>query len=775
MQAASLFVVGGGGIFQEHHRFTIPDLYHYPAGSISEYAQICFMARQFDLPSVLLCQGVGPLHSAGARDIVREVFDNSTYASVRDAGSARLLNDIGVSRDVIVAPDLVWTLPVQLQCQKSDRHADARQLAVILRDWPFNDTWLQNVTGALITVVELGWRLKFLNFGGPADSVNLEWIRSRLPTSTSCSFVEVFRDPRSAPNHFVDCSAVLAMRMHSVIVALKCGLPTAVIEYDSKVGAVADQAMLPESRRISIDADETRFIKAVRHLCEQANSSSASSDQSAITKLIAAAQQHQILLERAVHASDGRPTRNVWRATSVDWINLWNTDRRFLIAENDTSKNKISKLQGELDVLNKQTQLLIAESKSDKNTVSKLQGTLDVLNKETQLLIAESKSDKNTISKLQGKLDVLNKETQLLIAESKSNKNTITDLQGKLEVLNSELDQARTQNKDWGRMTMDLREKLDLAEIDNNNLLQSVSNSRELNHRLEERIRSFENSTSWKLTRPLRSVRLAAHRILRRFYTQRSLIAHFVRKAVDGLIEREASPLPRNAVPDRLDLSREVKHQEVTAALSAVFQRVKSEGRIGLMVINSALEFDLSENQRPINLAREAAQLGFHVILVAWQWDPAEPLRNRLRVFEEGVTEIARFDFADLLAFHSELKELACEKLYVVTLPSRDFVHAHSQLRGSGFRIIYDVMDDWKEFSKIGQAPWFEEMEERHLILNADVISAVSPRLFELIKQERDDVVLVPNGYRLGKIGHLPHPRTKRIQRTQRALDISDT
>jgi len=88
MMGTDLFVLGGGGLFQTHHSFTIPGLYDYRPGNIASYARPVLMARQMDVPTLLWAQGVGPLEGAEAREIVRDVFSHASHASVRDEVSS---------------------------------------------------------------------------------------------------------------------------------------------------------------------------------------------------------------------------------------------------------------------------------------------------------------------------------------------------------------------------------------------------------------------------------------------------------------------------------------------------------------------------------------------------------------------------------------------------------------------------------------------------------------------------------------------------------------
>ena len=45
---------------------------------------------------------------------------------------------------------------------------------------------------------------------------------------------------------------------------------------------------------------------------------------------------------------------------------------------------------------------------------------------------------------------------------------------------------------------------------------------------------------------------------------------------------------------------------------------------------------------------------------------------------------------------------------------------------GAGWITVYDVLDDWKEFHRVGQASWYDEPFERHLLIGCDATFAIN-------------------------------------------------
>lgn len=74
-------------------------------------------------------------------------------------------------------------------------------------------------------------------------------------------------------------------------------------------------------------------------------------------------------------------------------------------------------------------------------------------------------------------------------------------------------------------------------------------------------------------------------------------------------------------------------------------------------------------------------------------------------------------------------------------------------LRSRGITIVYDIMDEWEAFSKVGQAPWYDRQLECLLVLESDHVTVVSPPLAKKFSGIRDDIVVVGNGYSAAMAG----------------------
>ena len=111
---ADLTIVGGGGIFHDYWGFD-PNLFLTDRQSgIAFYTAPAVLAGLLGKPLMLYAVGVGPLLSGHAKRFTRVACEAATAITVRDDGSKRLLESIGVAGDrITVTADPVFSLSLE--------------------------------------------------------------------------------------------------------------------------------------------------------------------------------------------------------------------------------------------------------------------------------------------------------------------------------------------------------------------------------------------------------------------------------------------------------------------------------------------------------------------------------------------------------------------------------------------------------------------------------------------------------------------------------------
>ena len=208
---------------------------------------------------------------------------------------------------------------------------------------------------------------------------------------------------------------------------------------------------------------------------------------------------------------------------------------------------------------------------------------------------------------------------------------------------------------------------------------------------------------------------------------------HAKGKGAEGA-QDDASPPLRGSLP----ITKET--------LSGLVEEAIGEGRRKALLILSPTPYDLSEGQRSIHLAREFSWQGFLVALIYWEWHPDSGAG--IRMPDEGIVEIPLDTFlAAPEPIMSALEGLE-ECVLLMEFPYPGFFEVLALAHAAGWIVLYDVVDDWKGFHAVGQAPWYDEAFERHLLVSADAVLAVNSYLVHRAAvMGRSDVWLVPNGF----------------------------
>jgi O-antigen biosynthesis protein len=253
------------------------------------------------------------------------------------------------------------------------------------------------------------------------------------------------------------------------------------------------------------------------------------------------------------------------------------------------------------------------------------------------------------------------------------------------------------------------------------------------NEALSEIINEMQSARVWKLGQ--RYYHLRDNTILKYPYyfgkaTRREGLKAALRKA------RNHQLLPNSQeLPNEKDVSQEI--------FKSIISELNARPLKGVFVLTSAFEFDELYNQRVINLSKYLAREGWGVVYVAWVWhDASEAPPGEVK---ENIFQIPSNIF---LNDYAELKHLSAQqKIFTVEFPYPGFLEVAFVLRSSDFVIHYDIIDEWEEFHQVGQAEWFDQEAEHGLVINANILSAVSEPLIQKFSNLRNDIHLIPNGF----------------------------
>lgn len=333
MGKTDLFVMGGGGIFQDHYRFNISALYDPTSYEVASYARPFYMARQFGVKTMIWAHGVGPLHSDDARAVVADVFSSADFVSVRDDQSRHLVvEELGVQRAIVVAPDPSWQKMLRFQRgNASQRQFDlptGKRIGLILRDWSLEPGWHQRLMNAIRATLPPDWTCVLIGFQtvrdtyiSQSDRPFLEQLACDLRSTGGAVVVIDDIMPAEAVALIDACDAVLSMRLHGTVIALARGKPTISFEYDQKMGLAAEMAEMPKRLRVKTTDSEARLSLAFQEIFDQSRAPWILNPMQ-LQSLADAAISHRELLADAMQHIPPAKAKN-WTAGNFDWMGAW--------------------------------------------------------------------------------------------------------------------------------------------------------------------------------------------------------------------------------------------------------------------------------------------------------------------------------------------------------------------------------------------------------------------------------------------------------------------
>jgi N-acetylglucosaminyldiphosphoundecaprenol N-acetyl-beta-D-mannosaminyltransferase len=231
LKNSDLFISGGGGLLQDTTSLK----------SLIYYCALLMIARKERVPVMVYGQGIGPLKRRISRFLTKLSISGCNVISVRDERSKRLLEKIGVRREISVTADPALLLkPSQLPMLKD---LNKPILGYAFRAWPGLD-----FEAVAKIVDEANRRFKgttvLIPFHHKTDIHVAEQIAARMRTPA-----KVFSQttlPSDILGAVGELDVLIGMRLHSIIFASIQNIPFIPISYDPKVGEFAKQLNVKE-------------------------------------------------------------------------------------------------------------------------------------------------------------------------------------------------------------------------------------------------------------------------------------------------------------------------------------------------------------------------------------------------------------------------------------------------------------------------------------------------------------------------------------------------
>lgn len=256
LRPVDLLVVAGSG--------QLLDTWSGPWGHPYTVFKWAVLARLTRTRMVFLSVGAGPIQARLARWFIRFAIDRASEVSVRDAHSADVLRDIGVTRPLPVVPDMGFGLDVgQIDQSRPELPLDPAQpyrgLVVGVNamahasarywgrgDQPRHVAYLSKMVNVVRRLLDGGARVVLFSSQVRADPPTGEDLLAGLEAvGTEARGRVAYHGVDSVDElvHVISgCDYVIATRYHSVLLPLRMGIPTIGLAYHPKTVHLMDAA-----------------------------------------------------------------------------------------------------------------------------------------------------------------------------------------------------------------------------------------------------------------------------------------------------------------------------------------------------------------------------------------------------------------------------------------------------------------------------------------------------------------------------------------------------
>ena len=611
MADADLFALGGGGLLQTHNAFTFSALYDFDStADVSTYARMVLLAKQFGLKTLLWAQGVGPLDGEQARRIVSGLVSAVDTISVRDETSKATLQALGAEQSIVCAPDPIWAAELPVPVAHAERALE--RIGLVIRPWGQQSEWRTRLADSLVSAFgHKGYTLVWIPYQGrsvPARSdSDLAVINESIAEIGDAFEHEIaqVQTTRDALNAMAGCAGLVSMRLHAQILGARLGLPMLSIEYDAKMSHNADIAGFAEECRLAVDSPPEQWMRAVEGFACAIAGNVPAADPVSVQELSQRALEHRDVLWRVLQVLPSGP-RN-WTPGAFDWAGSWqaHTARRSLESQALFIRNLVIKGQDQLDGLLTSHRL-----------------ACETQNAAIAALTAELERKQQLADQRQVQVD----QQQARIDELLAGISRIAMRAQNGRAIDAEGEQALAQValmlSERGLIERDeVRERFEALQAESYEIHRELNservraaNSDMAAVRLRNELQAVRHSSSWKVTRPLRSLA----RFLRNPRQEMSLLRDWLVPADQTAGAPQATSGAASA-----DLSWEEFQKTVL---------VNRDQYKGIFIQEVVIDWQVPLYQRPQHVSAAMAKLGYLVIYrtVNWAGDDVQGFREVL-------------------------------------------------------------------------------------------------------------------------------------------------
>ncbi|MFJ8416735.1 polysaccharide pyruvyl transferase CsaB [Bacillus paramycoides] len=228
-------ISGGGSLLQDKTSIR----------SILYYTGIMRLALLLKKPYYIYAQGIGPITKKQNRLLVKWHISKAEYISVRDEDSFLYLKEIGIKKDIELVPDPVLAcMPEKKKTNWLQKHSlQGKIVAVSVRYWDAKENYMKKLAGTLKRLKQEGYHILFVPMHGPFDQNASREIINLM--GEEAHMLPYKMDIHEKISILSECSLLIGMRLHALILAAVANTPMIGISYDPKIDSFVQQVNQP--------------------------------------------------------------------------------------------------------------------------------------------------------------------------------------------------------------------------------------------------------------------------------------------------------------------------------------------------------------------------------------------------------------------------------------------------------------------------------------------------------------------------------------------------
>ncbi|MBC6975367.1 polysaccharide pyruvyl transferase CsaB [Bacillus sp. Xin] len=249
-------ISGGGSLLQD--KTSIKSIFYYTG--------IMRLARFLKKPYYIYAQGIGPITKRQNRLLVKWHVSKAQYISVRDEDSFLYLKEIGIKKDVEVVPDPVLACNCDVKSNWLQKHSvQGKVIAVSVRYWDAKEDYMRKLAETLKKFKQEGYDILFVPMHGPFDQSASRDIINLM--GTEAHMLPYKMDVHEKIAILSECSLLIGMRLHALILSAVANTPMIGISYDPKIDSFLQQVNQPIIGSVDGDwSEETLYNMAAKQL-----------------------------------------------------------------------------------------------------------------------------------------------------------------------------------------------------------------------------------------------------------------------------------------------------------------------------------------------------------------------------------------------------------------------------------------------------------------------------------------------------------------------------